>query len=236
MSNEEIAKENLEQTETVEPVQEPKPKNRLSIIEKIRHFQELAESLNEPDQDEIDALLTDIKEHGHYVFEWIDILEKNASELRDKAKKFAESARIQENKAKAAKDYLKTALKAGGFERFPMGDFTLQLVRSFDYLPKSTACEKDFLANYDYVEPCFKWKGEPSVTDWVEHQDKIDRVFNWKIDTIKAEIKKHQKTLDLKKSTSEQKTEAQAELDKLLDLVRTEEKIMLKTVVNKVEK
>jgi hypothetical protein len=63
MSNEEITQEILEQpeteqiSETPEPIQEEKPKNKLSIIEKLRQFQELAESLDEPDQDEIQALL-----------------------------------------------------------------------------------------------------------------------------------------------------------------------------------
>jgi hypothetical protein len=242
MSNEEITQEILEQpeteqiSETPEPIHEEKPKNRLSIIEKLRQFQELAESLDEPDQGEIEALLANIKKHGHYVFEWIELLEKNASQLREKAKMFADSAKVQENKAKAAKAYLMTALKAGGFERFPMGDFTLQLIKSLDYLPKTTASEKDFLANYEYVEPTFKWKAEPTVSDWVDQQDKIDRIFQWKMDAIKSQIKRHHKTLDLKKSTPEQKIEAQTELDKLLDLVRTEEKFMLKTVVSKVEK
>lgn len=242
MSIEEITPEILEQlapdqiSETSEPTQEPKQKNRLSIIEKLRNFQELAESLDEPDQDEIEALLADIRAHGHYVFEWIEILERNASELREKARKFADSAKTQENKAKAAKDYLKTAMKVGGFEKFPMGDFTLQLIKSMDYTAKTTASEKDFLANYEYVEPTFKWKHEPTVSDWVDHQEKIDRIFQWKIDSIKAQIKAHQKILDLKKTTPEQKTSSQIELEKLLDLVRAEEKFMLKTVVNKVEK
>lgn len=209
---------------------------KLSIIEKIQKFQDLAESMDEPDENEVQELLADITAHGQHVFDWINLLEKNAAELREKARKLGDSARVQENKAKAYKDYLKTALKSAGFEKFPMGDFTLNLVKSIDYLPKSAPTEKDFVSLNEYVDTSFEWKVKPTVMEWVDHKDKVDRNFIWKIDIIKAEIKKHQKTLELKKSTEEQKQHAKNELEKLNEIVRTEEKYVLKTVVNKLEK
>lgn len=237
MQNELLQPEVSETNTSTEPQTPPQNEVRnLSIIEKIHNFNKLADSMDDNDQDEIEALLKDIQAHGSYVYDWIQLLEKNAQELKDKAKRLTDSARVQENKAKQYKDYLKTALKSAGFEKFPMGDFTLNLVTSFDYTPRTAPSEKDFIAMNEFVDSEFAWKTKPTVMDWVDHKDKIDRNFVWKMDIIKSEIKKHQKTLDLKKSTEEQKELARVELEKLYELVRIEEKYALKTSVNKLEK
>lgn len=222
-----------EQPPEIETRQEKKHVNK-SIIEKIQRFQELAEMLEDPENpNEIQELLADITRHGKWVFEYIGLLEKNASELKEKAKKLTEAAKSQENRAKTYKEYLKTALKAGGFDRFTMDDLVLDLIKQTDYIPKAPASEKDLIAMPDYVETILKWKNAPEIMDWVDHKDKVDRVFEWKIDKIKAEIKAAQKILDAKKSTAEQKEIAQNEINKLSELVREEYKYSLKSKVNK---
>jgi hypothetical protein len=215
----------------------PLPKNHEvnSIIEKVERFAELTDSLSDLESpDEVNELLADITRHGKWVFNYIEILERNAIELKEKAKRFTDAAKVQENKAKSYKEYLKTALRAGGFEKFKMDDLTLDLIKVVSYQPKSPATEKDLREHTEFVTTVFKWKTDPTVSDYVDYKEKIDRIFEWKLDRLKAEIKDCIKTINAKKVTPEERQTAQDRLDLLNELVLEQHSYQLRSSVTKV--
>lgn len=242
MSEIEQPENSLFPTEMPEPIpdteilSEPKKDHdKKSIVFKVQRFQELSELLVEPDyENEVQDLLKDIRSHANWVYEYIEILEDNAERLRERAKMISEAARVQENKAKTYKEYLKTALQVGGFEKFPIGDMVLNLSTVTKYVPKQPATEKDLMINPELVDTKFEWLKEPDVMDWVDNKEKIKRSFEWKLDKIKAEIKACQKVVDSKKSTPEQKDIAASQIDKLSAIVREEYSYTLKITANKV--
>jgi len=208
-----------------------------SIIQKVIQFQRYAEGLDEPERpEEIQELLADIANHAEWVIEFIKRLEINASELKEKAAMFAKSAKTQDNKAKSYKEYLKQALKSGGYEQLAVGDLMLKLSKSVTYKPKAAPTEDDLINMTDFVETKFNWKKDPEALDYLEHKDKVERVFDWKEAMIKAEIKASQKVINSKKSNDIEKAAATKSLEKILPLMDEQHSFKLNVGVKKITK
>lgn len=215
----------------------PKTHTQNSIIQKVIQFQRYAEALDEPERpEEIQELLADIGNHAEWVIEYVKLLEKNSKDLKEKAAAFAASAKTQENKAKTYKEYLKQALKSCGYEKLEAGNLMLKLVRSVTYKPKTEPSEADFLAMTDFVETKFNWNREPNAGDFIDDNKKVDRVFTWKESILKAELKAARKIIKTKKSSPEEKAEAQTKIDTLLKVLDEQYSYKLNISVKKIEK
>lgn len=158
---------------------------RLSIVDKVQAFADLADGIREPDDDnEISELLENIEEHGSTIYEYIKLLEADAAELKIRGDKIVSARKVQENKAKRYKQQLKDAMNLAGFSSFTAGDFRVKVSNSKKLQPSRPPNEKDFVNRPELVIPKFSWNREPEASDKLENGDLVETDFAWDLKAI----------------------------------------------------
>lgn len=161
--------------------------SNLPIHEKIKKFAEAAENLlDEISPEELTELSKDIESSAENIWQYVQLLEADATRLSNIAMLHAETAAKQKKKAARLKDYLKFALKSNGFSKLKAGAIQMSLVERRKAFAKRPALDTDFFASPDFMSVKFAWKSEPTMLTWQDLPEFVIPEFTWDVKKLKA--------------------------------------------------
>ena len=160
--------------------------HKLSIIEKVQKFADLADGILEPiDENELAELSKDISNHGIKVYDYMKLVEKDSEELKEESERLAKAAKEQKNKAKSLRNYLADAMNKSGFTKMKFGRLSMSIQTRKKLIEKRPPTEKDFLANAYLVVPSYSWSRSPDATDKIKDGSLVSTDFSWDMAKIK---------------------------------------------------
>lgn len=162
----------------------------MNIHEQIKLFSEASDGLRtDVSNAELEQLGKDIAANAEELWTYHKLIEADAARLSEKAKEYAEAARLQKNKAERVKEYIKYALKTNGFTKFKAGALQFSLSEARKAVAKRPATETDFYTNPELLNVKFSWKQNPNYQMWEELPDFVAPEFTWDVAKLKAEGK-----------------------------------------------
>jgi len=156
-----------------------------NLLEQLKQFADACENIREDiPPEELAAITKDVAKNIDEILEYIDIVERDAEYLRERARKYADAAKQQENKAKRIHDYVKFALKSQGFKRFKTERNQITLSESTKIIPNRLPTFDDYWNNPDLIKVDLEWARKPNYEEWVERPADITPIYEWKMDEV----------------------------------------------------
>lgn len=159
----------------------------LSLQEQLKLFSEAADGIRDDvSEAELQELAKNIETNAADLWRYHEIVDEDSKRLYAKAAEYSKAALQQKNKAARIKDFLKFALKQGGFTKAKFGDVKMTLSESRKAVAKRPATDADFYTMPDLCTVEFGWSAKPTLQEWTQYPHLVEPQFDFDVAALKA--------------------------------------------------